>query len=236
MTKGTAQDTFRAKAPGIMDRLMQDFPLQLDDAAAIVGNFGHECAGFTKLQEISPVVKGSRGGYGWPQWTGPRRKAYEAYCKRNSLDPSSDAANYAYVFVELKGDYRHAIPALRGAEGLVNKVKAFEMAYERAGAKHYASRNQWAAIAIDAWHAAKKLKPAEKPASSVNEVATGQNASGTANAAPAAPQPPRTPSPTVAVPGKVDATARNGTAGKVLAAIVVLAIAAAAAAALGISK
>lgn len=235
MAKGTAQDTFRAKAPGIMDRLMWDFPLQLDDAAAILGNFGHECAGFTKLQEISPVVKGSRGGFGWAMWTGPRRRAYEAYCKRNNLDPASDQANYAFVFVELKGDEKHAIPALRGAVGLANKVKAFEQAYERAGAKHYASRNQWAAIAIDAWHAAKKLKPTETPVKNVNGVVVGETSSDTAKAAPAAPQAPRTPSPTLAVPGKADDVATNGKGAKVLVAIIVLAIAAAAAA-LGISK
>lgn len=47
MSKGKAQDTFRAKASGIMAKLMADFPLQLDDVAAILGNFGHECFGFT---------------------------------------------------------------------------------------------------------------------------------------------------------------------------------------------
>ena len=56
-----AQRTFMAKAPGIMRKLMRDFPkLQLDDAAAILGNLGHECNGFTKLQEMAPTVKGSR--------------------------------------------------------------------------------------------------------------------------------------------------------------------------------
>src|SRR5690606_29853274 len=113
----------------------------LDDAAAILGNFGHECAGFTAMQEVKPVVAGSRGGYGWPMWTGPRRRAYEAYCKRNGLDPTGDKANYAYVFVELKGPERKAIPAVLEAVGLEAKVKAFELAFERAGAKHYASRN-----------------------------------------------------------------------------------------------
>jgi hypothetical protein len=147
MAKGKAQDLFRAKAPGIMALLMRDFPLDLGDVTAMLGNFGHECAGFTAMQEISPTIVGSRGGYGWPMLTGPRRRSYEAYCKRNRLDPASDRANYGFLFSELKGPERKAIDRLKAAKGLNAKVKAFELAYERAGAgtKHYASRNQWAA-------------------------------------------------------------------------------------------
>lgn len=230
MSKGKAQDVFRAKAPGIMAMLMADFPLQLDDAAAILGNFGHECAGFTAMQEIKPVVEGSLGGYGWPMWTGPRRRAYEAYCRRNKLDPSSDKANYAYVFVELKGPEKHAIPALLKARTLADKVKAFERAYERAGAKHYPSRNQWAAIALDAWHAAQG-----KPASAPKSPSPAPLPAEPVKAAPAAPQAPRAPSPTVALPGKVDDAPKNSRAGQILAAIVVLGLAAAAGA-LGLSK
>jgi len=230
MSKGKAQDVFRAKAPGIMAQLMEDFPLQLDDAAAILGNFGHECAGFTAMQEIKPVVEGSRGGYGWPMWTADRRRAFEVYCRRNKLDPASDQANYAYVYVELKGPEKRAIPALLKATTLADKVKAFELAYERAGMKHYASRNQWAAIALEAWHAAKG-----KPASEPKAPSPAPAPAAPVNTAPAAPQAPRTPSPTVPLPGKTDDAPRNGRAGQILAAIVVLALAAAAGA-LGLSK
>lgn len=148
-------DLFRAKAPVVMRDLMRDFPeLEVDDTAAILGNLGHECAGFTKLQEVKPVVAGSRGGYGWAQWTGPRRRAYEAWCKAQKLDPASDAANYGYLVVELRGPEKKAIPAVVKAVGLNAKVKAFELAFERAGAKHYDSRNKWAQRALDAWNAA----------------------------------------------------------------------------------
>lgn len=76
-TKGKAQDLFRSKAPWIMALLMRDFPWDLDDAASALGNIGHECAGFTALQETKPTVPGSRGGFGWNQWTGPRRRNFE---------------------------------------------------------------------------------------------------------------------------------------------------------------
>lgn len=44
MANGKAETLFRSKAPGIMAQLMQDFPIELQAAAAILGNFGHECA------------------------------------------------------------------------------------------------------------------------------------------------------------------------------------------------
>jgi hypothetical protein len=165
----SAEQVFRAKAPGIMAKLLQDFPISVEDAAAILGNLGHECAGFTKLQEIKPTVAGSRGGYGWAQWTGPRRRAYEAYCKRTGKDPASDEANYAYLFIELsgiEGSEKPAIPKTVAAKDLDAKVEAFEKAFLRAGVKHYPSRKLWAKRALEAFHAAKgnaTPAPAPKP-------------------------------------------------------------------------
>jgi hypothetical protein len=144
---------FRSKAPGIMNLLMADFGLDVESAAAILGNLGHESGGFKFLQEKQPLIPGSAGGYGWAQWTGPRRRAYEAYCQRNGFDPASDTANYKYLFVELSGDERAAIPAVKNAVGLEAKVQAFEMAFERAGIKHYDGRNKWARTALDAYQA-----------------------------------------------------------------------------------
>lgn len=151
MTDPTA--VFRKKAPEIMARLRGDFPLTVTESATIVGNAGYECLGFTKLQEIKPVVAGSRGGWGWMQWTGPRRRAFEAYCKRNRLDPASDKANYAWLFIELKGSERKAVGAVRDGQGIENKVIRFEQAYLRAGVKAYAKRTQWARNALVAYAA-----------------------------------------------------------------------------------
>jgi hypothetical protein len=150
----SAEQNFRAIAPRYMGLLRADFSLTAEEAAAVFGNFGHESMGFTALQELKPTVKGSRGGYGWPQWTGGRRKAYEAYCKKHGKDPASPAANYSYVFVELKTTEKHALKALRAAKTLEDKVIAFEKAFERAGVKHYESRQQWARTALSAYVAA----------------------------------------------------------------------------------
>lgn len=146
-----AERTFRAKAPPLMRALMAEFPWTAEDAAACAGNGGHESDGFTDLQEDRPTVKGSRGGYGWFQWTGPRRRAYEAWCKKRGLDPASDKANTDFLIHELKGPEKRTIEAVRKARGLEAKTVAFEAAFERAGIKHYDSRKKWARIAMDAF-------------------------------------------------------------------------------------
>lgn len=144
---------FTDKAVKYMPLLMKDFSLSDEDAAAIFGNAGAETEGFKYFQEIKPVVPGSAGGFGWFQWTGPRRRAFEAYCVRNNLDPRSDEANYAFLFVELSGSEKKAIPALKAAVGLRAKTEAFERSFERAGVKAYDKRYNYAKIALDAYRA-----------------------------------------------------------------------------------
>lgn len=148
---------FEQKAVPLMEALLAAFPVwSEEDAAAVAGNGGHESGGFQKLQEIKPVVPGSRGGYGWFQWTGPRRRQFESFCKRMKLAPSSDEANTRFIIHELREGERAAVNKTKTARGLEAKVKAFEAAYERAGVKHYASRLKYANRAMAAW---KKAHP-----------------------------------------------------------------------------
>lgn len=188
-----AEAHFRAVAPVYMRKLLTDFPaLDPQGAAAIFGNLGHESLGFTALQEMKPTVRGSRGGWGWAQWTGPRRKAFEAYCKRTGKDPASDEANYAYLFVELKGiegSEAAAVARVVSAVGLQEKVVAFEKAFLRAGVKHYDSRLQWARIAVDAFREADE-PPKPAPTGPVILPSTPN------------PPPPDIPSPDPIQPGK----------------------------------
>ena len=135
---------FEEKVHYIRPKLIADFDFSVMDADAIIGNGAHETGGFLHFQEISPTVAGSRGGFGWFQWTGSRRRAFEAYCLRNKLDPFSDKANYGWLWVELTGPEKKAVAAVKRAKGLAAKVKAFEKSFERAGIKHHASRIMWA--------------------------------------------------------------------------------------------
>ena len=141
---------FQDKAPGIARALMNEFGLDELSASAILGNLGHESGGFKFLQEMKPTIRGSAGGWGFAQWTGPRRRAFDAWTAAKGLDPSSDEANLGFLIHELHTTEAKAIPAVQRAVGLEAKVRAFEAAFERSGVKHYPSRYAYAAIAYTA--------------------------------------------------------------------------------------
>jgi hypothetical protein len=154
---------FTDLAPRIMTDLIREFDLEMLDAAAIVGNLGHESGGFKFLQEIKPLVPGSKGGYGWAQWTGPRRKQFEAFIKEHKYKPESYEANFNFLVWELKNTETKAIPATKAAKTLFEKVKAFEKSFERAGIKHYPARNEYALKAMQAFEAQPKTEPKPAP-------------------------------------------------------------------------
>lgn len=141
--------TFSQKAPGIMKRLMEDFGLTREQAAGVMGNLGHESGGLRVMQERNPQG-GGRGGWGWAQWTGPRRRAFEAWAAERGLDPSSDEANYGFLRHELKTNHAGVISNLKRARTVEEAMIIFENGYERAGIKNYASRQRWAERAMAA--------------------------------------------------------------------------------------
>jgi hypothetical protein len=138
-------ETFDQKAPGIMDRLQKQFGLTKEQAAGIVGNLGHESVGFTTYQEKNP--RSGRGGAGWAQWTGPRRRAFEAFAQANGLDPRSDEASWRFL-TEGDPEFQKGLAAVRGQNTVEGATRAFEETFERAGVKNYASRYAYARRAM----------------------------------------------------------------------------------------
>ncbi|WP_310619258.1 phage tail tip lysozyme [Flexibacterium corallicola] len=136
---------FEKKAPLIMSSLVEDLAIPLLDAAAILGNLGHECNGFRTLQQVGGSA------YGWAQWDGVRRRTFFQWCKKRGLKPHSDKANYGYLLWELKGSEKRSLAKLRRARGLEEKTIAFEQAFERAGVKHYPRRIAYAKRALSAY-------------------------------------------------------------------------------------
>lgn len=138
---------FDTEAPVLMQKLMDDFKVGVGTAAAVFGNAGLESNGFRSLQEKQPLVVGSRGGYGIMQWTGPRRRLYEAYCERNHLDGSQMGTNYAFLFVELKGAEGMNGALLQQMEKLTSleaKTNYFMLHFLRPGIPHLDQRIKWA--------------------------------------------------------------------------------------------
>jgi hypothetical protein len=150
---------FRQKAPWLMSKLIEDFEISVFQAAAIAGNAGYESNGFRTLQELHPWA--GRGGYGWFQWTGPRRRAFEEYCQRNERPPAADDTNYAFLFCELNGDIdgddqEAALAALRKTTTLAAAVEVFEKRFEGAGVPAIKGRDQYAVMAQAAYEAQQK--------------------------------------------------------------------------------
>lgn len=148
---------FRLKAPSVMGDLMTDFNLMEHHAAGILGNLGEELNGFTELQEIHPLVPGSRGGFGWAQWTGPRRTQFEQFCKEHKLSVVSDEANYGFLRQELQTTQKQAIAALTAQTTLEGAVQAFMNSFERPASQTagLATRLRYAHHALDAFDEAK---------------------------------------------------------------------------------
>ncbi len=164
---------------------MGDFGLSLIQAAGIVGNLGHESGGFKQMQEKGPVS--GRGGFGWAQWTGPRRKAFEAWAAENKLDIKSDEANYGYLKKELQSSEKASIASVKKATTLEEAVKLFELKFERAGVKHYESRNKYAKTALDSYtkngggsSSSPTGTESGPPATGTAATGTGTSATGTA--------------------------------------------------------
>lgn len=135
---------FEDKVRQFSPRLQSDLSINKTQASGIFGNIGTETAGFTALQEIAPVVKGSRGGYGWLQWTGPRRKKYEAWAHVKGLNQATDEANYQYLVHECLGDEMPSLIALRQTKTLNDATETFMKKNLRPGVPALKSRQVWA--------------------------------------------------------------------------------------------
>lgn len=120
-----ASHTFEERGGWVLKTLMADYNLTPNQSGGIVGNVGFESMGFKHLQEISPLVPGSAGGYGWAQWTGPRRRSFMQFCSDEHLDPASDEANLGYLEDEFDNGYAYVLANLRKLTTLEDCVFAF---------------------------------------------------------------------------------------------------------------
>lgn len=169
---------FGRKAPAVMNQLMKDFGFTKEQAAGIVGNLGHESSGLQAINEAKPLIPGSRGGFGWAQWTGPRRRQFEAWAKAKGLDIKSDEANYGFLKHELMTTEKGAVAAVKRQNSMSGATTAFEQSYERAGIKHYGSRFKWGQRALDAHGNNPTANVPESGQSVINKVPPGQSGGG----------------------------------------------------------
>jgi Phage tail lysozyme len=137
---------FQAVAPQLMTDLQKDYGLTKEQAAGIIGNLGHESSGFTTMQEGNPIR--GKGGWGWAQWTGPRRREFMDYAASHGFGTSSYAANYGMLKHDLDGRYHDALLAVKGSSSAHEAMMQFERRFENAGIKAYGSRATWTRRAL----------------------------------------------------------------------------------------
>jgi hypothetical protein len=147
-----ANETFKKKAPQIMNDLMKDFHLTDFQAAAILGNIGVECNGFKTMHEIGQ--SDGKGGYGWCQWTNTRRVEFEKFVHQHGFNKDSYDANYGFLKHELETTQNPALAALRKTNNQNEAVEAFEKHFEKAksGKEHFDRREEYANTALAAFH------------------------------------------------------------------------------------
>jgi hypothetical protein len=71
-------------------------------------NFNDESGFDPGINEITPLVEGSRGGYGLYQLTGPRRRQYEAMADRRGMDYSDPDLQLDFLVQELQTTEKRA--------------------------------------------------------------------------------------------------------------------------------
>jgi hypothetical protein len=148
-TMANGRQIFQVKVPVFMQQLMKDFGLTAVQAAGVFGNIGQECSGFTILHELGEPE--GKGGYGWAQWTGSRREAFFDWCNQHNLKYTDDEANYGFLEYELRTSEQPTILALQKTSTLEGAVQTFATFFERPGILALKSREDWAALALDAF-------------------------------------------------------------------------------------
>lgn len=135
-------------------------------AEAFAWNFKDESGLNPGINEIAPLVPGSRGGFGLAQWTGSRRRALEGYAAERGMDVADPNLQMDFLMYELQGPEAAAGKAILGAAdsrtaaaAIVNKfLRPAEENRARREAKYLGNKVDYQANAL----AAPAAKPPEK--------------------------------------------------------------------------
>lgn len=109
-------------------------------AEAFVLNMRDESGLNPGINEIAPIVPGSRGGYGLYQLTGPRRRAYEAYAAQRGLPLDSVDAQLDFMMTELQGPESSAWQKISAAPDTGTAAAAVVNYFLRPAEEHRARR------------------------------------------------------------------------------------------------
>lgn len=109
-------------------------------AEAFVWNFKDESGLNPGINEIAPIVPGSRGGFGLSQWTGPRRRALEAYAASQGRPVDDADLQLDFLMTELQGPEKSAWDRISAAQSTPEAAAAVVNYFLRPAEEHRARR------------------------------------------------------------------------------------------------
>lgn len=113
-------------------------------AQGMVANMMAESRLDPGINEIAPLVEGSRGGYGLNQWTGPRRVQYEQFAAQRGAAPDDLDTQLDFTLWELQNTERGAWNALQGAGDAREAARIYSERFLRPGIPHMDRRLAYA--------------------------------------------------------------------------------------------
>lgn len=128
----------------LVDALTEDGYASLPLARGIVASWRGESELDPGVNERNPVVRGSRGGYGLYQLTGPRRRQYEAFASENGYALNDWKAQVAFHKWETANTEQKAWAAVQGAQSAEEAAIAYTNQFLRPGIPHMDKRRRYA--------------------------------------------------------------------------------------------
>jgi TP901 family phage tail tape measure protein len=123
------QSHVSGNANTLTEHMMSTYGLTREQAVGAVGTMGYESGNFKQLQEMGHSGTGS--GYGYAQWTGPRRTAFMENAQQNGLDPKSYDAQVSMIDKELgSAPYKRTIADLKNTDNPADASKVWQHDYE----------------------------------------------------------------------------------------------------------
>jgi hypothetical protein len=109
-------------------------------ADAFVVNFQDESGLNPGINEVNPIVPGSRGGYGLYQLTGPRRVAYEKFAQERGVGLDDTDAQLDFLMTEMQGPEAAAAKNILSAPDKATAAQAIVRDFLRPAQTHRDSR------------------------------------------------------------------------------------------------
>jgi hypothetical protein len=122
--------------------VQRGIPLHI--AQGMVANMMVESRLDPGINEIAPIVPGSRGGYGLNQWTGPRRRQFEEFAQERGASFDDLNTQLDFTLWELQNTERGAWNALQGADDPVEAARIYSERFLRPGIPHLDRRLDYA--------------------------------------------------------------------------------------------